>query len=431
MDHSSESRHNQMMLDNQEGTRDARESVPSEERKHHAQNAPRPAPEEPTVVVDPNRRLSPAFLVGLGIVAIAIVVFVVIGIGSRHHDEAKLDQVTAEDAIQSVQVTTPSRGAKALEIVLPVNTQAYIDTGIFARTNGYIKKWYFDIGAHVKQGQLLAEIETPELDQQVQQAKSDLATAQANLEIAQITADRWKKLLAKNAVSHQEADQATSDYAAKQSALASAQANLGRVQQLQGFEKVYAPFDGVVTARNIDIGSLIQAGDSSSPRAELFHMASTDRLRMFVPVPEADARFVNNGDKVVITSDAAPNQKFEGDVVRNSNAIDASSRTLNVEVDINNRDHKLLPGQYAFVHIPVPAEDRSLTLPSNALLFRAEGLRVGVVRNGKVDLVPITIGHDYGATVEITSGLTDQDEVILNPSDSLAQDQQVRVSKGA
>ncbi|GGH07394.1 efflux RND transporter periplasmic adaptor subunit [Silvibacterium dinghuense] len=415
------------MPDQNEGIRDARESTPSAEFTAPVHHAPRPAPEEPTVIVDPDRRLSPAFLIGLGVVALIIVVAIVFGIRSRAHDASELTHVTHEDAIEAVDVTTASRGAKALEIVLPVNTQAYIDTGIYARTNGYLKKWYHDIGSHVQQGELLADIETPELDQQVQQARSDLATAQANLEIAQITAERWKKLLAKNAVSRQEADQATSDYAAKQSALASAQANLGRLQQLQGFEKVYAPFTGVITARNIDIGSLIQAGDSSSLRTELFHMAATDRLRMFVPVPEADARFVKNGDKVVITSDAAPNQKFEGAVVRNSDSIDLTSRTLNVEVDIENQDHKLLPGQYAFVHIPVPAEDRSLTLPSNTLLFRAEGLRVGVVRDGKVDLVPVTVGHDYGATVEITSGIDDQDQVILNPSDSLAQGQPVRV----
>ncbi|WP_446744983.1 efflux RND transporter periplasmic adaptor subunit [Silvibacterium acidisoli] len=417
------------MSEQNEGLRDARESVPSEPPPSH--DARRPAPEEPTVVVDPDRRLSPVFIIGLGVVAVVILVFIVIGIRSRVHAESELKTVTRENAIDAVQVTNPARGAKALEIVLPVNTQAYIDTGIYARTNGYLKHWYADIGAHVRQGQVLADIETPEVDQQVQQATSDLATAQANLQIAQITAERWKKLLAKNAVSHQEADQATSDFAAKQSALESAQANLRRIQQLQGFEKIYAPFDGVITARNVDIGSLIQGGDSAAPRAELFHMASTDKLRMFVPVPEVDARFVNNGDRVVITSDAAPGQKFEGDVVRNSDSIDASSRTLNVEVDIDNRSHKLLPGQYAFVHLPVPAESQSLTLPSNALLFRAEGLRVGVVRNNHVELVPVTIGHDYGATVEITSGLTNQDQVILNPSDSLAQGQQVRVETGA
>jgi RND family efflux transporter MFP subunit len=381
-------------------------------------------------VLDPNRKLGPGPIIGALVAALALGAFIVVGIRSRVHAEETLVKNTQQTSILTVSVTTPKIGASALEITLPANTQAYIDTPIYARTNGYLRHWYADIGARVHQGEVLADIETPELDQQVQQAQSDLATAQANLEIAQITAERWKKLLAKNAVSKQEADVATSDFIARQSTLSSAQANLRRLQQLQGFEKVYAPFDGVITARNVDIGSLIQAGDSSSPRAELFHMASTDRLRLYVPVPEVYAYTVHNGDKIAVTSDAAPNEKFTGTIVRNSDAIDTSSRTLNVEVDVNNQDHKLLPGQYAFVHLPVPPSNASLTLPSDTLLFRAEGLRVGVVRNGQVQLVPVQIGHDYGATVEITAGVTPQDQVIVNPSDSLAQGQHVQVEKG-
>ena len=206
----------------------------------------------------------------------------------------------------AVSVTTADRGADALEITLPADTQAFIDTPIYARTNGYLRHWYADIGAHVHQGQVLAEIQTPELDQQVEQAQSDLLTAEANQNIAQITEDRWKKLLAKNAVSKQEADQALSDLSAKTSTLASAQANVRRLQQIQGFEKVYAPFDGVITARNIDVGSLIQAGDSGSLKAELFHMAATDKLRLFVPVPEVYAGNVGDGERVAVTSDATP-----------------------------------------------------------------------------------------------------------------------------
>ena len=193
---------------------------------------------------------------------------------------------------------------------------------------------------------------------------------------------------------------------------------------------MYAPFDGVITARNIDVGSLIQAGDSGLVKAELFHMAATDKLRLFVPVPEVYAGNVHNGDRVAVTSDASPNEKFYGTIVRNSDAIDISSRTLNVEVDVNNKDHKLRPGQYAFVHLPIPPSNASMTLPSNVLLFRAEGLQVGVVREGHVQLVPVKIGHDYGAKVEIVAGLTAQDRIILNPSDSLAQGQPVRVENG-
>jgi RND family efflux transporter MFP subunit len=384
----------------------------------------------PPITLDPDRKLGRGPIIAALLLFLAIGAFIATGIRSRVHAEETLTKTTREDAVLSVAVTTPSHGADALDITLPANTQAFIDTPIYARTSGYLRRWYADIGQHVKAGQVLAEIETPELDQQVQQAQSDLATAQANLQIAQITAERWKKLLAKNAVSKQEADQAMSDYTARQSALSSAEANVRRLQQLQGFEKIDAPFDGVVTARNVDIGSLIQAGDSDSPRAELFHLAATDKLRLFVPVPEVYANNVRNGDRIVVTSDGAPDAKFMGTIVRNSDSIDMASRTLNVEVDVVNTEHKLLPGQYAFVHLPLPPSTASMTLPANALLFRAEGLRVGVVRDGRVALTPVKIGHDYGATVEIIAGLAPQDQVILNPSDSLAEGQRVQVEKG-
>jgi RND family efflux transporter MFP subunit len=410
----------------EEGVKDTRESEmfdESDEPAHEGHAAP-------PLVIDPHRKLGRGPIIGVVLAALLLGAFIVTGVRSRVHAEETLTKSTRQDAVLSVAVITPSHGADALEITLPANTQAFIDTPIYARTDGYLKHWYADIGTRVHQGQVLAEIETPELDQQVQQAQSDLATAQANQQIAQITAERWKKLLAKNAVSKQEADQATSDSSARQSALSSAEANVRRLQQLQGFEKVYAPFDGVITARNVDIGALIQAGDSNAPRAELFHMASTDKLRLFVPVPEVYANTVRNGDRIAVTSDAAPNQKFMGTIVRNSDAIDISSRTLNVEVDVLNQDHKLLPGQYAFVHLPIPPSNASMTLPSNVLLFRAEGLRVGVVQNGRVQLVPVQVGHDYGAKVEIISGLNPQDQVILNPSDSLAQGERVQVEQG-
>ena len=383
------------------------------------------------VEIDPRRKLGPGFIVA-GVLAIVVLgVLIAIGILSRFHAEAALATASQQDAVLSVAVTTPVAGAAAQEITLPANTQAFIDTPIYARTSGYLRKWYADIGAHVHTGDLLAVIETPELDQQVKQAQSDLATAQSNEQIAQITAQRWTKLLAKNAVSKQETDQAMSDLRGRQSALDAAQANVMRLQQLQGFERIYAPFDGVITARNIDIGSLIQAGDSNSPRAELFHMASTDKLRLFVPVPEVYANQVRNGSHVVVTSDAVPGEKFTGTIARNSDAIDLSSRTLNVEVDVVNSEHKLLPGQYAFIHLPIPPAASSMTLPSGALLFRGEGLRVGVVRDGRVRLVPVEVGHDYGASVEITSGLSAHDQVILNPPDSLADGERVNVEKGS
>lgn len=414
-----------MQQDGRNGIMDTQESEMSGEGEstHSGQS-------ESTLPLETNRRLGRGPVVFGILAAIVFGGFIVMGIRARVHAEEHLSATTKLDSIPAVAVTTPGHGAEPLEITLPADTQAFIDTPIYARTSGYLRHWYADIGTRVNQGQVLADIETPELDQQVEQAQSDLATAKANLQIAQITAERWQKLLAKNAVSHQEADQATSDLSARQSTLSSAQANLRRLQQLQSYEKVYAPFSGVITARNVDIGSLIQAGDSNSPRAELFHMAATEKLRLFVPVPEVYANTVHNGDRVTVTSDADPNQKFAGTIVRNSNAIDLSSRTLNVEVDVDNRDHKLLPGQYAFVHLPIPSSSKSMTLPSNTLLFRAEGLRVGVVRNERVQLVPVQIGHDYGAKVEIISGLTPQDQVILNPSDSLAQGERVQIEKG-
>ena len=389
-----------------------------------------PAHEGHNDPIDPRRKLGRGAVVAGILAALVLGILIVVGILTRVRAEAVLATTTRQDSVLSVAVTTPMEGAAAQEITLPANTQAFIDTPIYARTSGYLRKWYADIGTHVHSGQLLAEIDTPELDQQVRQAQSDLATAQSNQEIAQITAERWTKLLAKNAVSKQETDQAMSDFRGRQSALSAAQANVMRLQQLQGFEKIYAPFDGVITARNIDIGSLIQAGDSNSPRAELFHMAATDKLRLFVPVPEVYANQVRNGSQVAVTSDAVPDTKFTGTIVRNSDAIDISSRTLNVEVDVVNTEHKLLPGQYAFIHLPIPPSVSSMTLPSGALLFRGEGLRVGVVRDGRVQLVPVQIGHDYGAKVEITSGLAAQDQVILNPPDSLAEGERVNVEKG-
>jgi RND family efflux transporter MFP subunit len=381
------------------------------------------------VTLEPEPKLGRGAVIATSCVALVLGILIAMGIRTRVHAEAALVTTTRQDAVLSVAVTTPVPGAAAQEITLPANTQAFIDTPIYARTSGYLRKWYADIGTRVHEGELLAVIETPELDQQVRQAQSELATAQANMRLAQITAERWTKLMAKNAVSKQETDQATSDLEARQSALSAAEANVLRLQQLQGFEKIYAPFDGVITARNIDIGSLIQAGDNS-PTAELFHIAATDKLRLFVPVPEVYTNQVRTGSHVVVTSDAVPDAKFTGTIVRNSNAIDIASRTLNVEVDVVNTDHKLLPGQYAFIHLPIPPSSSSMTLPSGALLFRAEGLRVGVVRDGRVQLVPIEIGHDYGAKVEITSGLAPQDQVVLNPPDSLAQGERVKVEKG-
>jgi RND family efflux transporter MFP subunit len=339
---------------------------------------------------------------------------------------ATLTQDTRKAAILSVDVVHPSVGAAATEVILPASVQGFIDSPVYARTSGYLLHWYADIGTHVRKGELLAEIQTPELDQQVQQGQSDLETAQANYQLADITAQRWQKLLQKNAVSQQETDQATSDLNARRAAVSAQAANLRRLQQLQGFERIYAPFDGVITARNTDIGDLIQAGENTTS-LEMFHLSAINRLRVFVPVPEVYQSVLKSVKTVSISSDAYPRDRFTGTIARNSNAIDPLSRTLRVEVDIDNPKALLLPGAYVFVHLPLPADFQSLTIPSNALLFRREGLRVGVVRDGRVQLVPISIGHDYGDIVEVTAGLARADQVVLNPSDSLVSGTPVEI----
>jgi len=366
---------------------------------------------------------------------IAVVVLVVAGVAiytgirSRGQAEAALARETETAAIASVNVVHPKLGSDSEEIALPGNTQPYIDTPIYARTSGYLRKWYFDIGAHVSKGQLLAVIETPELDEQLQEANAQLKNAQANLQMAHITAARWQHLLQTNSVSRQETDQAVSDLASKEALVASNEANVRRLEQLQAYEKIYAPFDGVITQRNTDIGDLIQAGENTLPR-ELFHLASVSMLRVYIPVPEVYADAVRTGEKVKLTLDEFPGQAFTGTLVRNSDAFDPATRTLNVEVDVANPEGKLRPGAYVFVHLTVPPVHGAVTVPSNTLLFRSEGLRVGVVRNGHAELVPVTIGHDYGGSVEVISGLQASDSVILDPSDSLENGQAVQVAGG-
>jgi len=398
-----------------------------------------PAAPAPPAVAEPAPPPSPASnrkaaLLGLLACFAVLGLLIVRGVRSRAVDARALERSTQEAAIASVTVTHPMGGSAGQEVVLPGNTQAFTDTPIYARTSGYLKKWFVDIGGHVRKGELLATIETPELDQQLQQAQADLKSAQANMQLAETTATRWQALLAKHAVSKQETDQAVSDLAAKQAAYAASEANVRRLQQLQSYEQVTAPFDGVITARNTDIGDLITAGSGSAsamaPR-ELFHMAAIQRLRIFVAVPEVYADRIRDGATVSITRDSDPTQPIEGTIVRNASAIDQTSRTLNIEVDIDNARGQVLPGSYVFVHIKLPADGHSLTIPSNALIFRAQGPQAAVVRDGRVRLTSITIGHDYGGTLEVTSGLAPDDLIILDPSDSLMSGARVQVSESA
>ena len=356
----------------------------------------------------------------------AVLIFA--GILSRLNAEKKLEGTVKANAIPVVTVIHPEATSKAQEIELPGTTQAFTEAPIYARTSGYLKKWYLDIGAHAKQGQLLAEIETPELDQQLEQTQNDLKTAQANLQLAQVTMDRWVYLLKSNVISKQETDQAVSDFNAKQSTANSAEANVHRLQKLQEFERVYAPFDGVITARDTDIGALVQNGNSPGQK-DLFRLAAIDKLRVYVAVPEVYAAAAKTGETVTLTLDAFPGETFPGSIVRNSNSIDLISRTLNVEVDVDNPTGRLLPGAYAFVHLKIPGAAGAVTIPTNALLFRAEGLRVAVVHDGRVKLVPITVGHDYGSTVEVTSNLAAKDAAIADPSDSIMEGDLVEIAE--
>jgi len=364
------------------------------------------------------------WLVGLPVLLVCAAI--VARLAGRAHAGAVLARETSEAAVQSVNVIHPQTGAPNQEIALPGYTQAFIDTPVYARTSGYLKTWRFDIGTHVKKGDLLAEIETPEVDQQLRQARADLSTAQANLSLAVITATRNENLLKTRSVSMQDRDNAAGALAADKAIVQSNEGNVARLEQLQSYEKVLAPFDGIITARDTDIGALIDAG-ANSPSKELFHLAAIDRLRIYVSVPERYARAAQPGATANITLDEFPGETFQGTLVRNANAIDSASRTLNVEVDVDNSSGRLMPGAYAFVHFKVPATNGAVTIPSNALLFRSEGLRVGVVRNSHVALLPITVGQDYGDAVEILSGLSARDAVIVNPSDSLANGAQVQV----
>jgi RND family efflux transporter MFP subunit len=364
----------------------------------------------------------------LAIVAILLVVGIIWGILARSANERQLTQTTHASSELTVNVTHPIVTGEASEIALPGNTQAFNDTPIYARTNGYLKQFFVDIGQHVTKGQLMAVIETPEIDQQLQVSQADLKSAEANLSLADTTAQRYQNLLKSDSVSKQETDVAVSGAAAKRAAVDAAEANVRRLQQLQSFERIYAPFSGVVTARNTDLGDLIDAGSGSAQPKDLFRIAATGKLRVFVAVPEIYAPDIHDGDTVSLTLDEYPGQQFIGRIARNSSAIDMASRTLNVEVDVDNPQGKLLPGAYVFAHFKLPQQQAQLSVPANTLLFRSEGLRVAVVRDGRVHLQPITIAKDNGATLQIGSGLNASDEIILDPADSIAEDQPVHVA---
>src|SRR4051812_38557152 len=367
-------------------------------------------------------------VLGLVLVLVIAAALVASGIFPRLRARAALRSQTDFAAEPTVAVTHPKRQTSSQELVLPGNIQAFTDAPIYARTSGYLRKWYFDIGTHVKAGQLLAEIESPEIDQQLAQAREEVGTAEANLKLSQITADRYLDLLKTDSVAKQDVDNAVQNAAARATAVKSAQANVRRFEEMVAFEKVYAPFDGVVTARNTDTGQLITSGPAGSQNRELFHVAAVNKLRVFVSVPQAYSHETVPGLKATLTLPELPGRSFPGTLTRTADALDQVTRTLLVEVDVDNTTGMLMPNAYTQVHFQLKDRTPALIIPSASLIFRAEGLRVPVIHNGnKAALVAVTLGRDFGPTVEVIAGIDENDAVILNPPDSLVDGEIVRV----
>ena len=371
----------------------------------------------------PRRR----WLVAVLAVAAAAVVYIS-GVLPRVKARDTVRKETELMAVPTVSVVQPKRSAPVQEIVLPANVQPYISSPIYARTNGYLKRWYADIGTHVKKGQLLAEIETPELDQQLQQARANLNTAEANLKLAEITANRYQGLLKSDSVAQQDTDNAVGNYNADKAIVAADEANVRQLEQLQSFEKIYAPFDGVITVRNTDIGSLIQSGSGGGPQTALFQIAQPGTLRVYVNVPETYSQAAKPGLTADLVLSEFPGKKFQGTLVRTADAIDPNTRTLLAEVDVPNPTGTLLSGAYAELHLKLPTTVSTYVLPVNTFLFRQEGLRVAAVVDGKhAQLKPITLGHDFGNEAEVIAGLEGNESIIVNPPDSIESGQEVRI----
>lgn len=371
-----------------------------------------------------------AWLVGILVLLLFAGLFVS-GVIQRVHTNASLRTETADMAVPSVTVVSPQHSAPSQEIVLPGNVQPYVTAPIYARTNGYLQAWYFDIGAHVKKGQLLAIIASPEVDQQLGQSRSNLETAQANLKLAEITKNRYQDLLKTHAVSQQDVDNAVGTYNANKAIVDANQANVKQLQALQSFEKIYAPFDGIITARNTDVGALIDSGSAGGVKTDMFHLSQADKLRVYVNVPEEYSRATTTGLTADLTLAEFPGRQFSGKLVRTSEAINYATRTLTAEVDVHNPTGQLLSGSYAEVHFKVPGQVSTFVLPVNTLLFRKEGLRVAVIKDGKAELMPVTPGRDFGDSIEIIAGLQGDESVVVNPPDSITSGEKVQVEQAA
>lgn len=391
--------------------------------QQHSRHQPPGIQKPPEVPPAPGRR-------ALTMVAAALLVLLIAGgltLWDRASHERALAKETERETVPTVAVVHPLAEKPDEDLVLPGSLLAYVEAPIYARTNGYLVRWYRDIGSHVTKGELLAKIDTPEVDQELDQARAARRQILAQMDIAKITTDRWDNLRKTDSVSAQEADQYQSGYKQSQANLAAADANVRRLEQLEGFKNVYAPFFGVLTRRNVDPGALINAG-SGSVGTELFRLAQIDPLRVYTSVPQAYAPFIKVGAQTAVTLQEFPGEKFFGKVVRTAEAIDQTTRTLLTEVDVPNKDGRLLPGSLGEVHFAVGSGGNKVTIPVNTMLFRAEGPRVAVIGPGsKIQLRPINIGRDYGTTLEILGGISPVDQVVVNPADSLDEGEQVNV----
>jgi RND family efflux transporter MFP subunit len=363
---------------------------------------------------------------------ILFVVFLVLGVyavSQRKSESKALAQQTERMAVPFVSVIHATAVDSDSEMVLPGTLKPYIESTIYARTNGYLKKWYKDIGSHVSKGELLAEIDTPEIDQQLAQSRADLVTAQANLSLSTLTAARYQDLIKTDSVSRQDLDNANGDLAAKRAMVESAGANVRRLEEMESFKRVYAPFTGIITQRNVDPGTLINAGNGGNATKEMFDLAQIDPMRVYVSVPQSFSPSIHIGLKACLALSELAQHNFCGTVVRTANAIDPGTRTLLTEVDVPNPSGALLPGAYAQVHFDVKLTGQHLSLPINALLFRPEGTEAAVVgSDGRINLKKILIGRDFGNTVEILEGIDPADRIVINPPDSLEQNEAVRLS---
>ena len=415
-------------------------SQQSEKEQHHALGAQAQRDEEIEAIQQHSRHQPPGIQKppelppapprkALTIVGVMLLVLLIAGgltLWSHMTHERALAKETEIETIPTVAVVYPLAEKPDEDLVLPGSLLAYEESPIYARTSGYLVRWYKDIGSRVTKGELLAKIDTPEVDQELNQSRAARLQILAQMDLAKISADRWENLRKTDSVSAQEADQYVSGYEQSKANLAAADANVRRLEQLEGFKDVYAPFSGVLTRRNVDPGALINAGAGG---LQLFNLARVDPLRVYTSVPQAYAPFIKVGAKTAITLQEFPGQKFFGKVARTAEAIDPATRTLLTEVDVPNQDGRLLPGSFGEVHFAVGSGVNKVTVPVNAMLFRAEGARVAVIGSGgKIQLRPINIGRDYGATLEVLGGVSPTDQIVINPADSLEDGQQVNVA---